>query len=1032
MAVKYPATKPPTGLSITRNGFKFTFKWKLADANYGAGLKIKYYYYRSKQGVYESAWINLDTRATEYTITLSESAFYPVTRDNGLTWVSFFVGGTRQYEETSRDIFVYQWAISEGCTYNVYNPNAPTLTEALNSQSDNQTTFTWKVTKSDTDARPFHSVEWQSRRIPEDTGGDGPHYYWGSGVDGWITGTSTEANSSYTITEDPTLLSQRSQTRWFRIRSRGAGYTKSSKQYQLGSDWTYIKHVYGKPLYPLVREVKLIDGTPKHVSVTFTATFNLAHPIDSEVIEYCIATPAAGLEVPENARWTVARTITNYTGSSRDTVNFDLPSSIGLDQCLWVRAGATHDRTTSYSPGQRPLDVIGRLTQPGAIGLDIDTVTHRVTVSATNRSSVPDSQLAVIFRRKGQKDLVVGIIPHGSTSVTVQCPDWGSDPVAFGAYAFQGTATSKAISGGVSTYSIKANMISDEQWSGGNVPLAPTNVTAEATETAGEVMLTWTWAWTEANRTELSWSQNPNAWESTDEPSTYMITNLHAAQWRVSGLDTGAPWYFRIRLAQETDGETVFGPYCDPIEVDLSSVPNTPVLLLNKGVIVRRGAITASWAYVSTDNSPQSYAEICEATVNGGSITYGDIIAHTTTPLHVSFTAPASWAINTVHQLCVRVTSSSGKVSDWSEPIAIAVANPMTCSISQTSLVPETITEGGDTREIMALTVMPLTVTVTGAGQGNTTLILERASEYHVIRPDESTSDGYEGETIALVKQTGEAQITIEQKMLIGALDDGAPYRLIAMTEDGFGQTATDTLDFEVHWAHQAVVPEAVSTIDIDNGIAILTPIAPEGFIQGDVCDIYRLSSDKPTLIVQDGVFGTEYVDPYPTIGETGGYRFVYRTINGDYITDDNAIAWLDLPANIDDDATLINFGSDRVALRYNMDISHSWDKDFVETTYLGGSIQGDWNPAIHRSTSVSVDYAIDEDADQIENMRRLAAYNGICHVRTVDGSTFAADVQVSESRSYDSAGKIVSFNVAITQVDGQTLDGVPYDEWSA
>ena len=65
-----------------------------------------------------------------------------------------------------------------------------------------------------------------------------------------------------------------------------------------------------------------------------------------------------------------------------------------------------------------------------------------------------------------------------------------------------------------------------------------------------------------------------------------------------------------------------------------------------------------------------------------------------------------------------------------------------------------------------------------------------------------------------------------------------------------------------------------------------------------------------------------------------------------------------------------------------------------------------------------------------IQAMRRLAEYTGICHVRTVDGSSYAADVQVSETTGYNVAGKIATFDVSITRIDPEEYDGVTLSAW--
>jgi hypothetical protein len=334
----------------------------------------------------------------------------------------------------------------------------------------------------------------------------------------------------------------------------------------------------------------------------------------------------------------------------------------------------------------------------------------------------------------------------------------------------------------------------------------------------------------------------------------------------------------------------------------------------------------------------------------------------------------------------------------------------------------------------MALTEMPLSVTVTGAGEGGTTrVIIERAEDYHVDRPDESTFNGFEGETVAIFSQLGEALITIDNDDLVGILDDGASYRLIATVQDGLGQSAEVEQLFEVHWTHQASAPDALVQVLDDDMVAVLTPIAPSGALTTDVCDIYRLSADKPTLIYPGATFGVQYVDPYPTLGEHGGHRFVTRTANGDYITPEDMLAWVDVTAYdgyfIDSASSVIDFGTGRVALGLNIDLSSKWQKDFAQTKYLGGSVQGDWNPAVSRTGSMNtVVYA--DDQETIDTMRRLAEHAGICHVRTTDGSSYAADVQVSESWSQQNSHRLVSFSLSITKVDPESYDGMTYAEW--
>jgi hypothetical protein len=74
----------------------------------------------------------------------------------------------------------------------------------------------------------------------------------------------------------------------------------------------------------------------------------------------------------------------------------------------------------------------------------------------------------------------------------------------------------------------------------------------------------------------------------------------------------------------------------------------------------------------------------------------------------------------------------------------------------------------------------------------------------------------------------------------------------------------------------------------------------------------------------------------------------------------------------------------------------------------------------------------VTSDPETIQGMRRLSVHAGICHVRTPEGSSFACDIQVSESIGYDSGGQIASFSLSITRVDPEDLDGTLYADWYA
>jgi len=544
------------------------------------------------------------------------------------------------------------------------------------------------------------------------------------------------------------------------------------------------------------------------------------------------------------------------------------------------------------------------------------------------------------------------------------------------------------------------------------------------TDTPGTVQVTFNWAWQEARAAELSWAVHADAWNSTDEPQTYQIDNTNESVWNISGLEVGRTWYVRVRLVGGTEDAPTYGGYSDTVSIDLASEPITPVLTLSPGVITDGGTVTASWVYVSTDTTMQAYAEVAE--YDGENY---NVIASTETAQNVVIDASeVGWSTGEEHALAVRVVSASGRETGWSNPVSVMVAEPLTCVISATTLVTET----EDFETVNYLTEMPLSVTVLGAEEETTTLSIVRAETYHVTRPDESDIYSFEGETIALISQMGEAPITIDRDDLIGRLDDGALYRLVATVQDGLGQSSSAEITFTVRWSHQAEAPTGTVTIDTNYIAAMLTPSAPSGAVAGDTCDIYRLSVDRPQLVYAGATYGETYVDPYPAVGEYGGYRFVMNTADGDYITADNELAWVDVEADININSNIIDFDGGRVMLQYNPDVSNQWKKDFKETKYLGGSVQGDWNPAVSRTSTVNSVAVTASDQDTIEAMRRLAMHAGICHIRTRDGSSYAANVQVSENYGISSGNRLASFSLSITRVDPEGNDGMTLAEWEA
>lgn len=1019
-----------SGLEVARNGEKFTFTWKIPNGGY----KSQSIRYRAGNGAWTTK--SIDKAATTFTVEYRRTNFHPNAGKGAIASVGFAIQGTRANYKGTKVIkkkkkkvtYIMQpsgWTNEK--TIGISAPATPTASATTGTWPS--TTFGWNVAVANNNGAWFTRVQYDSVLVRDSNITDGSKINYSQTTWGQrYSANNGNASGSLAITEDTSRLNDgHSYTRWFRVRAQGPRGTTA---------WVYQKHVYAMPLAPSITKHEVATKAAANgytVKVWFNNPYSASRPISTIETQYVKVTPLANQVCPSGASWQTATTavVKDKTGGSV----FNVDGLVGLDECMYARVNTIYDGKTTY--GNPRLLASGKLSTPEDLSVSAAT---GITVTATNKSDVPDSFLVVRhYTTANPGGVDIGVIPHGSSQVIITpAPSGGS----YGVYAVVGSYKTATRADGVTVYTVTAKMRSDVLRTGGAVPAAPTGVTVNPTQISGTVRMSWNWSWSGADSAELSWADHEDAWESTDEPDTYTITKAHASAWNISGLATGIKWYFRVRLIATSGDTKTYGAYSDMVEIDLASAPTAPVLTLSDAVITEDGQITAAWSYSTTDGTSQAFAEIALVTVENSELVY-DKIAEVQTAQHITLDASDyGWIAGESYMLAVRVVSASGRMSDsWSDGVSFAVAEPITCTISQTNLETVTLTSEDEegqtyTYEALGLTEMPLTITVTGAGDSGTTMVaVERYSAYHVDRPDESDYNGFAGETVAVRTQVGESAITFELDDLIGHLDDGAWYQIVATVNDALGQSATAKTVFIVKWEHQAIKPTATVVIDEEWQIAKMTPIAPAGALATDVCDIYRLSVDRPELIYKGATFGETYVDPYPTIGDFGGHRFVLRTANGDYITENNEFAWYDTQAGeddyIDSDYNLIDFSSGQAQVIYNVDLSSQWKKDFKETQYLGGSVQGDWNKAISRTGSIDAVAVVEDDQELIETLRRLATDPSACHVRTKDGSSYPADVQVSESYSVADGHQISSFSLSITRVDQEELDGMTLKEWN-
>lgn len=723
---KTESTSKPTVKFKGRNKEKYTFGWNIPNSGYGGGLQFRYRTKAAPSDRSNASWgqwcpaNSIGTSKTEHTITLDPKVHYPYKPNASVVLaIQFQVRGKRK--ETSK--VIYEWSDWGSFTHEIPKPPAPKL--SYNRDSLHQTTFSWDAqyketsgvqmidcrfesylminwNKSKSDASDFASGTGNRRDFVQSPATNNIKYYNAQGK--LVTRTNfihSGLTGSKPIPEESEVLYDgNSHTRVFRAITRGiSGY----------SAWSYIAFPYGAetPTVTIIDDDTVVDKKPDGSVVIYVkwdnnVTEKWGNPISSLTVQYVVTTAGRYLEVPSSVSGWVNVTDPFPDKGSIDAIRFTIPAESvpGKDQAMYIRVYSTSALDSKPSIPIRVDQLPVVLKSPTLTSVTTDDQTKRATVTATNNSEVPGSFLKVYGKAtNAQDDHELGVIEEGETSVTV---DWsildGQGAKTFGVRAF------------VYDESGQEQLASSEKiiYQGGTVPEAPTNVDAsQDSANPDTILISWDWTWTEANGVELSWSEDKMAWESTNGPSTYEISNLKPNHWRISGLNMGTKWWVRVRLIKTVGDNAVYGSYSEPVSVELYTTPSTPYLHLSDTVVPQDGTVTATWAYTSQDGSAQSNAIICEVTRSNGVISYGQEVgrvADSTQRIIIEPAKVSGWCTGSTaetHELALNVQSETGKTANWSEPVSLTIAKKPTASIASpptTSLVYDTIKMGEITR----------------------------------------------------------------------------------------------------------------------------------------------------------------------------------------------------------------------------------------------------------------------------------------------------------------------------------------------
>lgn len=503
------------------------------------------------------------------------------------------------------------------------------------------------------------------------------------------------------------------------------------------------------------------------------------------------------------------------------------------------------------------------------------------------------------------------------------------------------------------------------------------------------------WETDQATKTQVSWGDSPNAWESTSGTTSYDFDWKDAtaregydnsARVYITGLEEGKTYYVKARRVQERNGATTYGAWSSAVSVKPVSAPAW--VELQAPAVVPRGeslplmwtfgsdAAQTGWNVIGSDGKVWASGE----DANGAcSIPPEALEGVTSLSLMVSVTTGGEW-----------------KASDY-KPVQIAEKPQCTVSADPT------------------VDAQPVSVELEADMPDLSAVVSVLAGGITYVRPDGDKTQ-YSGDVVLAMQvipswTESEGSYTATLELPVTNLVNGSKYTVSAtVTDQSTGLTSEPSeCGFEVEWGHLAPAPECTVTADQEELTSTVSIGTPEGAAEGDVCDVYRLTPDGARLIAEGVAFGSAVTDrfaPFSGYRQTA-CRVAVRTADGD-------VTWSDFPYTLKGGGIRLNWGNRHLDLPYNVTADDQVEKPFEARTHMDGETEGYWDAGATRTSALSTDLIKLDSEEQVELIREMARYCGAVFVRVANGCAFDANVTLSKiSESYSSGALAVSLDAA-------------------
>ena len=502
------------------------------------------------------------------------------------------------------------------------------------------------------------------------------------------------------------------------------------------------------------------------------------------------------------------------------------------------------------------------------------------------------------------------------------------------------------------------------------------------------------------NACELGYSKDPNAWTSTDQPTTFEMPDSYwkdttsksedhdkTSSIKISGLDEATTYYVRARRYLIDDKDNVHTLWSNIGQNDTSYDQSKKLKLTAPSVVPVGKECGFSWVF--DDGLVQEMWGLYAKGAEGES-------DYRLTGGNNALTA-TSYIFDEAGTYEVYVKSNFETLECYkSDSVTLTVAEKPTVSFV--------------TKPASTITDLPFSFSVKSNSASDTSLQVKiYASGASLWLPD-GIKRQYSGDVVYQASGNNTLTCTLDKGC---NLWDGCFYTVEVVGIANELESDPIRAEFSISYASKLdpLTSDNVSlTTDKDEKTATITLSNLADNITGS---IYRTTKDGRSQLIKSGLgSGESITDHYAPFakGKTLSYDVVVQSPYNQY-------ASAECQYTMEGSNLRFDWGGKSVELPYNIEISDANDKQFEQQVYLDGSQKGSWGSSVVRQTTLSTNLIYLTSAEETELVRDLARYQGAVFVRTPLGQAFCANVEVSEiSKNYDS--KVVAVSFDCTEID--------------